>query len=355
MKILISGICGFVGSVLAGFLRESTPGIEILGMDNLMRAGSETNRRVLAGLGVKVIHGDIRCASDFEALPPVDWVLDAAANPSVLAGVDGKSSSRQVIEHNLLGTVNLLEYCRRVSAGFILLSTSRVYSIPALAGVPLIVTGDRFTPDSSAPMPPGFGAAGLRENFSTAAPVSLYGATKLASECLALEYGEAFKFPVRINRCSVMGGAGQFGTAEQGIFSYWLHAWKSGRPMRYIGFDGRGKQVRDVFHPRDLGRLVLAQINDPGKIGPAIINAGGGLKNSMSLAELSAWCQDRFGVREVQSDATPRRYDLPWIVMDNAAVSSLWNWQPEMTLPNLLDSIAEHVLANPQWLAVSGA
>lgn len=353
MKILISGICGFVGSVLAEFFRESAPDMEILGMDNLMRPGSETNRRALAGRGIKVLHGDLRCASDFESLPAVDWVLDAAANPSVMAGVDGRSSSRQVIEHNLLGTVNMLEYCRRVSAGFILLSTSRVYSIPALAALPLMTSGKRFMPDAAAVLPAGFGSAGIREDFSTAAPVSLYGSTKLASECLALEYGEAFRFPVRINRCGVMGGAGQFGTAEQGIFSYWLHAWKAGRPLRYIGFDGLGKQVRDVFHPRDLGRLVLAQMNDPGRTGPAIVNAGGGLENAMSLAELSAWCSERFGAREVTGDATPRPYDLPWIVMDNTTISRMWGWQPEMKLPALLESIAEHATANPQWLTLT--
>jgi nucleoside-diphosphate-sugar epimerase len=64
---------------------------------------------------------------------------DPAANPSVLSGVDGKSNSRQVVEYNLFGTVNLLEYCKRAGAGFILLSTSRVYSIAALAKLPIEV------------------------------------------------------------------------------------------------------------------------------------------------------------------------------------------------------------------------
>ena len=55
------------------------------------------------------------------------------ALPSVLAGSDGRTSSRQLIEHNLLSSVNLLELAKRCRAGFILLSTSRVYSIPELA------------------------------------------------------------------------------------------------------------------------------------------------------------------------------------------------------------------------------
>jgi CDP-paratose 2-epimerase len=82
-------------------------------------------RRKSAAANSDFRHLDIRNASDINSLPPADWVIDAAANPSVLAGVDGKTSSRQLIEHNLLGTINLLEYCKAHRAGFVLLSTSR--------------------------------------------------------------------------------------------------------------------------------------------------------------------------------------------------------------------------------------
>jgi len=109
MRILITGICGFVGSTLARGLREGWPDWEIVGLDNFVRAGSETNRHELKQLGVKLFHGDLRAASDLESIPAVDFVIDAAANPSVLAGVDGKTSSRQLIEHNLVGTINMLE------------------------------------------------------------------------------------------------------------------------------------------------------------------------------------------------------------------------------------------------------
>ena len=40
-----------------------------------------------------------------------------------------------MIEHNLIGTINLLEYCKRAGAGFIMLSTSRVYSRAPPGGV----------------------------------------------------------------------------------------------------------------------------------------------------------------------------------------------------------------------------
>src|SRR5579863_1326559 len=118
MRILITGICGFVGSSLARAIRMATDA-EVFGIDNLSRPGSETNRRSLPAIGVRVLHRDVRLPSEIDDLPAADWVIDAAASPSLLAGVDGRSTSRQVMEHNLLGTLNLLEYSKRHHAGFI--------------------------------------------------------------------------------------------------------------------------------------------------------------------------------------------------------------------------------------------
>ncbi|MBV9491556.1 MAG: NAD-dependent epimerase/dehydratase family protein [Verrucomicrobia bacterium] len=356
MKVLISGICGFVGSALARHLAREFDAIEIFGIDSLIRPGAYLNLEGLEALGCKAFQGDIRNASDVEVLPAVDWVIDAAANPKVLAGVDGQTSSRQLLEHNLNGTINLLERCRQVKAGFLLLSTSRVYSIPPLAALPLRTQGNRFALDSKGAFPQGISENGLAEDFSTAPPVSLYGATKLASEVLALEYGAAFGFPVWIDRCGVLAGARQFGTAEQGIFSYWVHAWVAGRPLRYLGFSGLGHQVRDAFHPTDLAELVAKQLLD-GSLDAQerIWNLGGGPGSSMSLAELSEWCAARFGPREVSRDLRPRTFDLPWVIMDSRAARQRWEWRGSMTLPAILDEIAAHAERHPHWLEICRA
>ena len=101
MKILITGVCGFVGSTLAECLLERVEGIRLAGIDNLIRPGAETNRMGVDALGVEFTHGDLRSASDIAGLPRCDWVIDAAANPSVLAGLSGSGSSRRLFEHNL--------------------------------------------------------------------------------------------------------------------------------------------------------------------------------------------------------------------------------------------------------------
>ncbi len=352
MKVLISGICGFVGSHLARHLIESFENISVMGVDNLARCGSETNRISLKCAGVSLHHGDIRMASDLEALQHADWVIDAAAQPSVLAGRDGKTSSRQLLEHNLLGTINLLEYCRSARAGFILLSTSRVYSIPALTQLPLRVESSAFALDQKHRLPSGVSAAGVDEDFSTQAPISLYGATKLASERLAQEYAAGFQVPVWINRCGVMAGAGQFGTAEQGIFSYWIHAHCTRRPLKYLGFGGQGYQVRDALHPRDLARMVEFQLRSTGA--GTLLNVSGGRANSMSLSQLTTWCDQRFGTHQPVADGSERPYDVPWLILDSNKAISSTAWHPQVSLEKILDEIAEHAAANPDWLTLCG-
>ena len=355
MKILITGICGFVGSTLTRALLESTPGLQIIGVDNFIRPGSELNRRELAKLGVKIIHADVRSATDFESLPATDFVIDAAANPSVLAGVDGKTSSRQLLEHNLWGTINILEYCKAHRAGLILLSTSRVYSVPPLAALPVEVNQKAFRPKPGAALPEGITAAGVGEKFSTAPPISLYGSSKLASEAVALEYGETFGFPVWINRCGVLAGAGQFGKADQGIFSFWINAHLRRRPLKYIGFDGGGHQVRDCLHPRELVPALHAQMKSDCADRPRIVNFSGGVANSMSLAQLTDWCDARFGKHTVATDANPRPFDIPWMTLDSTLAEKTWNWSPKILLPKVLDEIAQHAEQNPNWLEISGS
>src|SRR5260370_36479913 len=207
-----------------------------------------------------------RSLSRPESLHVVDGISGCDANPRVVSGVDGKSNSRQVIEHNLFGTVNLLEYCKRTGAGFILLSTSRVYSIAALAKLPFGVKDRAFQPKLDSISIPGISSEGVSEDFSTAAPLSLYGSSKLASEILALEYGNAFHFPVWINRCGMLAGAGQFGRPDQGIFAFWISSYLRRRPLKYIGFVGHGHQVRDCLHPRDVAANEWKQRQSPQRL-----------------------------------------------------------------------------------------
>jgi CDP-paratose 2-epimerase len=352
MRVLITGVAGFVGATIAHGLREHVSGVELAGIDNFIRPGSETNRLTLSRAGIRVIHGDVRQASDFETLPAADWVIDAAANPSVLAGVDGRTSSRQVVEHNLGGTVNVLEYCRHHRAALILLSTSRVYSIAALASLLLKADGNWFVLDGGSPLPSVVSATGICETFSTEPPLSLYGATKRASEQLALEYASAFGFPVWIDRCGVLAGAGQFARPDQGIFSYWIHSWAARRPLKYIGFGGL--QVRDVMHPRDLVPLIARQMQATEYTEQTrTFNVSGGVASATSLRQCSEWCAARFGAHDVADSGELRPFDLAWTILDSTACRERWNWAPAIPRDAIFEEIAVHAEGHPEWLDLS--
>ena len=353
MRILITGICGFVGSSIATHISENYPGMDIIGIDSFVRSGSELNRTRLNRLGIRVLHGDIRILGDIRRLPDADLVIDAAANASVLAGKNG-DDARDLFDTNLVGTLNVLEYCRKSGAGLVLLSTSRVYSQLALEKIPLTETASRYAIDPVKALPNGVTRFGISEEFSTAAPVSLYGASKLASEVIAFEYGRAFDFPVWVNRCGVLAGSGQFGVASQGIFAYWINRYLHRLPLRYTGIDGRGFQVRDILHPVDLAELIMKQVAQPAASG-CIYNVGGGEANSMSLFELTQWCKERFGEHKIQFDPGPRPYDVPWLVIDGRIVQQIYDWTPRLGAMCILDDITKHAVANENWLEISAA
>ena len=70
----------------------------------------------------------------------------------------------------------------------------------------------------------------------------------------------------------------------------------------------------------------------------------------MSLRQLSDWCADKFGPHHVESDLTPRPFDIPWIVLDSSAAKAAWDWTPLTPRDKILEEIADHAKKNPKWL-----
>ena len=250
----------------------------------------------------------------------------------------------------------MLEFCRARGAGFILLSTSRVYSIPPLCGLPLRVEAEHFAIDTDKSLPVGVSTRGVNEAFDTSPPLSLYGVTKKMSEDLALEYHHTYKLPVWVNRCGVMAGAGQFGRADQGIVAYWLHSWRERKALKYLGFNGTGHQVRDVLHPRDLADLLLKQMGAPEAAAPRLANVSGGIESAFSLAELSAFAAVHFGYdHPVERSGAVRPFDIPWLILDDSKTRQAWNWKPSLKRDDIFAEVATFAESHPDWLSVSAS
>lgn len=344
--VLITGGAGFVGASLALRLRASAPDHRVISFDNLRRRGSELNLPRLKSAGVEFVHGDVRSPTDVHSLPHFDLLVECSAEPSVLAGYGG--DSRYLVDTNLLGTVNCLEAAARHKADVIFLSTSRVYPIGAINA--LCVEGNvGFQPVAGAV--PGVSPLGISETFQLNGARSLYGATKLASELLIAEYAEMHGLRTVVNRCGVIAGPWQMGKSDQGFALLWIarHHWQL--PLNYIGFGGRGSQVRDMLHIDDLCELIALQANGMDRLMGMTFNVGGGRDNSLSLRGYTELASAITGRKiTVGSDPHDRPGDLKFYVTNNTLVSATTGWAPKRDLPTLFADSFQWLKANEEAL-----
>jgi CDP-paratose 2-epimerase len=212
----------------------------------------------------------------------------------------------------------------------VFISTSRVYSVVALNALQLKESASRFELlDQSLP---GASQKGISEDFPTSAPRSLYGGTKLAAEILIEEYCHAYSLQAVINRCGVVAGPWQMGKADQGIFTFWLASHTFKRALRYIGFGGEGKQVRDLLHAADLADLVCEQLGNWEAWPGATLNVGGGHEISLSLRETTELCRELTGNRvEISAEKTNRPMDVPLYLTDYSRLAARTTWRPRRT------------------------
>ena len=276
-------------------------------------------------------------ANSLEEAGPADLVLECSAEPSVLAGYGG--SPRYLVNTNLLGTINCLEYARKHGAGLIFLSTSRVYPFDAINRLSYSETATRFALDETQPIL-GASARGISEQFPLEGPRSLYGATKLCSELLMREYIDMYGLKGIINRCGVLTGPWQMGKIDQGVVVLWVARHIYGGSLKYIGFGGAGKQVRDMLHIEDLLELIRLQIARLDEWSGQLFNVGGGNEVSVSLLELTALCEDITGnTIPIERSETDRPADIRLYVTDNSRVTQTTGWRPQRGVRVIIEDI----------------
>lgn len=338
--ILITGGAGFVGSNLAIYLKRKLGKITIICFDNLIRRGSELNKARLCDEGIKFIKGDIRNQKSLLQLPKINVLIECSAEPSVLASYKDPQYN---IQTNLIGTIHCLELAKRDAADVIFLSTSRVYPVEAMNSIPFIENQTRFDWKKEF-CGSGCSYKGINEDFTVNGIKSLYGATKLSSEQIMIEYLDMYGLKGVINRFGVIGGPWQMGKIDQGIVGFWVSQHKFRKPLSYIGFDGAGKQVRDVIHVDDVCRLIFKQLKNISKINGKIFNVGGGRKNSFSLKELTRITQNITNEKlQIGSVKMTRKADVRIYITDNSKIEKILNW-------SLQKNVEEVVYDVDRWI-----
>ena len=315
-------------------------------MDNLYRRGSELNVPRLQKAGVHFHHGDVRDPKTFPS-GVFDILIECSAEPSVLAGQDG--SPDYVFQTNLVGAYHCLEKSRAWNGKIIFLSTSRVYPVTTLEAHPWREAETRFAWDDGKN---GITSRGVAETVDLNGARSLYGYTKLSAEQLIEEYRAAYGLKSIVNRCGVIAGPWQFGKVDQGVASLWVMAHHFERPLSYIGYGGKGKQVRDFLHVEDLCDLIVEQIRNFESWDGWLGNVAGGLSNTASLCELTALCEEITG-KKIPMKSVPenRPFDLRLFTGDCSRLFARTNWRPKRDVRRIVRDIHSWVKEHEEALA----
>ncbi|AWA29774.1 NAD-dependent epimerase [Flavobacterium magnum] len=284
MKILVTGSSGLIGSEVVSYFAALDH--TLMGIDNNMRAdffgpGGDTRwnqQRLLKQFG-NFSHFEIDIRNRDSVLQFIEKhkpevIVHTAAQPS-----HDLAASRPFddFDVNALGTLNLLEACRRFTpeSPFIHLSTNKVYG-DAPNNIKLRELESRWDYDD--PMYKD----GISENFTIdQSKHSLFGASKVSGDIMVQEYGRYFGMYTACLRGGCLTGPNHSGVELHGFLSYLIRTNLEGKTYKVFGY--KGKQVRDNIHSYDVATFIDHFIKNPRS--GEVYNIGGGKENSISILE----------------------------------------------------------------------
>lgn len=323
MKILVTGGAGFIGSHAAEFYANK--GHSVVVLDNLSRSkllDSEIGdslynwKRLKTNKNVTLIEDDVRNSKAVDAAAKgADAIIHTAAQVAVTTSL---VDPRTDFEINTIGTYNVLEAARKNNSSVIFTSTNKVYG-DNVNSIPIESNSSRYAFAKSH-------SNGVHEAFNIDhTHHSPYGASKLAADLYVQEYSHTYRLKNAVFRMSCIYGDNQFGVEDQGWVAWFTIATLLNKGITIYG---DGKQVRDILYVDDLISLMDLFIN--GKVKHAVINVGGGSKNTISLLELLKVLKEITGKESKLSYSDWRQADQKVYISDISKAKKLFGWEPRI-------------------------
>jgi CDP-paratose 2-epimerase len=124
-----------------------------------------------------------------------------------------------------------------------------------------------------------------------------------------------------------------------------------GGALKYIGFGGAGKQVRDMLHIDDLLELMDHEIRHIDTLNGRTFNVGGGVDVSASLCEMTALCRQISGKTiPIGHDPDNRPADIRIYITDNSRVNKATGWLPTRSVARIFEDIHGWIVENEDAL-----
>jgi UDP-glucuronate 4-epimerase len=241
MKILLTGVAGFIGMTTA--LRLLARGDQVVGLDNLndyydVTLKENRLKRLTPHAGFHFVKLDVANRQGMEQLfaaEKFDRVIHLAAQAGVRYSLQNPHA---YIESNVVGFTNILEGCRHAQVQHLVYaSSSSVYG------------GNTKMPFS--------------EHDSVDHPVSLYAATKKANELMAHTYSHLYGLPTTGLRFFTVYGP--WGRPDMALFLF-TKAILEGRPIDVFN---HGDMKRDFTYVDDIVEGVIRVLDRAAESNPA--------------------------------------------------------------------------------------
>jgi GDP-4-dehydro-6-deoxy-D-mannose reductase len=321
VKVLITGVAGFVGNHMAEFLRTERPGVEVFGIV-LPHGASGT---ALPG-GVAVIEADL------EDAPAVDAALDLV-HPDRIIHLAAQSSPQAswsdpagTFRTNVLGLLNVLEAVRKraLSPRILVIGSAEEYGMVDARDLPV-------------------------DEETALRPATPYAVSKVAQGYLALQYALAFHMGIVRTRTFHHTGPGRGEAFAESSFARQIAEIESGRRPAVMAV-GNLEVVRDFSDVRDVVRAYWALL-ESGDAG-AVYNVCSG--KGTRIRDLLHTLIEAAGI-DVEVRVDPelvRPADVPAMVGDPTRLRDATGWAPRIplrqTLGDLLQYWRERTAAAPR-------
>jgi nucleoside-diphosphate-sugar epimerase len=304
MRVTVTGGAGYIGALLVAEL--TTGGWDVTVLDSLLH-GQASVASAVAGLGARLVQGDVRdAAAREEALSGADAVVHLAA---IVGDPACKRDPELSNEVNVEGTRAVVADARRLGADrFVFASTCSNYGRMEDPTVPIDEDG-------------------------VLAPLSLYAEQKVAIEKELLSLGDPAFAPTCLRFATVYGAAPRM-RFDLTVNEFTRDLWAD-RELEVFG----EQFWRPYVHVADAGRGVRTTLEAPReKVASNVFNVGHSDENyrKLDLVELITSRLGRGDVSFVKRDEDPRDYKVSF-----EKVRTELGFKPQMTVADGVDEVIE--------------
>ncbi len=332
MRVLLTGIGGFVGSACLDYFLEYTDW-NIIGIDAFRKKGSLS--RVQNSNRLKIYNHDLSVPID-EVLEnqicernldgkssPIDIIFNIASDSAVERSISDPVSC---LRNNFELGLNVLEFARRINPKlFVVFSTDEVY---------------------------GEASDKPHKEWDALVPSNPYASSKGSQELMSIAYWRSYDLPVII--CNTMNIIGIRQDKEKFLAKL---IWKiaTDQIMEIYGEPGKigSRFYIDARNVADalifLSKIKPASYQD-GASRPDRYNIVGDMElDNLEMAQLVASCMGKsLKYKLVPSQSARSGYDRRY-ALDGSKLASM-GWKPPFSTKDSVQSVVDWSLENPHWI-----